>query len=451
MSMTNRANRAAVQGSLEKARAVHLAQAVHTLQDLQGALQQFEGMRPDAGSSGLRELMLRMHVLPPHQRGQALASWRAAVDRLPDTGDARPTEPPGLEDILRYPSAFDAVSEGEDVQHVARTFGIDATPRMEEILRYPNALLAVMSGENVDHVARCFGVIERPFEGIPGVNPMMAAQAMGAVVRGGNVQQTAGSYGITTQEGIRSLEDRAIYDAGPNSAWIAVRNGDNPRDVAERRGITTDEGISRLEAFTGGQRRRVDPPRDPFGMEAFFIPQMLNGNQWHGNPVRRLDHMDRFDMRRTMRRMEDVTFIARNRFGLEGAAIDSGGWGAVRNGENVQAVAARLGITTEHGVRTLEDVAIDDPEPNSAGSAVRNGENVQAVAARFGITTQEGVHRLEDVTINDMDGPNSAGRAVLNGQDVDVVAARHGLTDRGADRLQVLARGQRSGRPPYWF
>lgn len=449
--MTNRANRAAVQGSLEMARAIHLAQSVHTLQDLQGALQQFEAMRPDACSTGLRELMVRIHVLPPPHRGQALANWRAAVNQLPDTGDARPAEPPGLQDILRYPSAFDAVSEGEDVQHVARTFGIDTIPRREEILRYPNALLAVMSGENVDHVARCFGVIERPFEGIPGVNPMTAAQATGAVVRGGNVQETARLYGITTHQGIRGLEDAAIYGDLRSPAWRAVRNGESPRDVAERRGITTAEGISQLEAFTGGQRRRVDPPRDPFDMEAFFIPQMRNGNQWHGNAVRRLDHMDQFDMRRTMRRMEDVTFIARNRFGLEGAAIDSGGWGAVRNGENVQAVAARLGITTEVGIRTLENVAIDDPEPTSAGSAVRNGENVQLVAARFGIATEAGIHRLEDVTIDDLVSPHSAGTAVRNGQDVDVVAARHGLTERGALRLREAAQGERTGRQPWWF
>jgi hypothetical protein len=57
-------------------------------------------------------------------------------------------------------------------------------------------------------------------------------------------------------------------------------------------------------------------------------------------------------------------------------------------------VAQRHGITTPAGIHDLEQRAIQNMAPTSAGSAVRRGEDVQIVATRHGITTPTGIQDL---------------------------------------------------------
>ncbi|KAH7113579.1 hypothetical protein EDB81DRAFT_306744 [Dactylonectria macrodidyma] len=136
-----------------------------------------------------------------------------------------------------------------------------------------------------------------------------------------------------------------------------------------------------------------------------------------------------------VREGENVRAVA-ERFGIVGKsslrkleveAINGLAGQAVREGENVQAVTERFGIVGKSSLYTLEFDAVN----GLAGLAVREGENVQAVAERFGIVGKSSLRKLEVEAINGL-----AGQAVREGESVQAVAERFGIV--GEATLHLL-------------
>ena len=77
---------------------------------------------------------------------------------------------------------------------------------------------------------------------IPGI------RSLGGGVRGANCACAA--VGISMPEGIRHLEDLSIHRAAPNTAGDRVDRGENVQVVARELGITTTEGVRSLERIS---------------------------------------------------------------------------------------------------------------------------------------------------------------------------------------------------------
>jgi hypothetical protein len=99
----------------------------------------------------------------------------------------------------------------------------------------------------------------------------------------------------------------------------------------------------------------------------------------------------------------------------------------VRSGENVQTVAAQLGIVTPEAISRLEYVAASSSNSRSAGGRVSRGENVNAVATELSFTTPSGIRDLE-IRAASSDHPSGARQAIINGATVDEVVQRSGFT-----------------------
>ena len=100
----------------------------------------------------------------------------------------------------------------------------------------------------------------------------------------------------------------------------------------------------------------------------------------------------------------------------EAVAFDGPATVAVEDGENVQAVAQRHGISGPAAITRLERVATFGP----AWRAVKGGEDVRVVAQRHGITDPEAIARLTE---------KAARVAVRGGENVQVAAQRYRITD----------------------
>lgn len=240
MAGTNKVVRSGLEEQLSSLRATREISKVNTLDGLKASLGNIDALRADLRTEPLREMMQRMHALPPEHRAGALTAWRAAV--AGQAVEHRPPELPRLENILGHRDANTAVSKGEKVAAVARVFNLtqDEICILEDRLINGRAGKDVHDGESVQSIAAHYG-IGTP-DGIRRLENRAINHLAGYAVHGGqNVQTVAARHGVTTPDGIRRLEEQAILGLTGK-----VHAGD-VQIVAARHGITTPEGIRRLE------------------------------------------------------------------------------------------------------------------------------------------------------------------------------------------------------------
>ena len=109
---------------------------------------------------------------------------------------------------------------------------------------------------------------------------------------------------------------------------------------------------------------------------------------------------------------------------------------AVMNGQNVQTFAKQHNVTSPAEILALEQAVINSAGRKPPRRMLQYGENVLAVANLRGITTDEGIRALEDIAIR-----GSAGSAMRSSERIAVVARRHGITTKkGIVDLRSMAR-----------
>ncbi len=117
---------------------------------------------------------------------------------------------------------------------------------------------------------------------------------------------------------------------------------------------------------------------------------------------------------------------------MESDAVFEPGLAAMRAGENVHAVAERLGLRTEAALHDLERLAVS---VGPARPAVAAGQNLLVVARAYGIETFVGIRALERVSIAFV-----TGHAVRRGENIRLLARAHGIvTQPGIRSLELIA------------
>lgn len=241
MAGANKVVRTGLEAQLSSLRATREISKVNNIDGLEESLGNIDSLRPDLRTEPLRQMMQRMHALPPEHRAGALTAWRAAV--AGQAVEHRPPELPRLENILGHRDANTAVSNGENVAVVARVFNLTKNEIriLEDRLISGRAGKDVHDGESVQVISAQYGICTP--DGIRRLETRAINHLAGYAAHGGqNVQTVAARHGITTPDGIRRLEEQAIMGLNGNE----VHAGDE-QTVAARHGITTPEGIRCLE------------------------------------------------------------------------------------------------------------------------------------------------------------------------------------------------------------
>jgi len=191
-----------------------------------------------------KSLLRRIQELPPSLRGESLAVLGPRIPSLPPENqqDAIDTFVANAQNLPEpKPALFDELVEAISKGPIGLVGRLAAR---EQMLVTGFAGPAVRNGDSVIATAERYGITG------PGAILKLEIIAVrgpaGEAVRNGaSVIATAERYGITGPGRIRTLENFSVM--GP--AGEAVRNGDSVTATAELFGITGPRAISRLEAI----------------------------------------------------------------------------------------------------------------------------------------------------------------------------------------------------------
>ena len=282
-------------------------------------------------------------ALPAHLQADALVALAGRFMAMPDEERQQ-----AIASFRAFEHSGEQHAVLTDVQLAARDGTVGLRRREAALVGHGGAAAAaVAGGENIQAVARRLA-ISGP-QAIDALEGLAMGRAHQALEGGESLQAAAARLGISTPPRLADLERHATMHVGMD----AIGRGEAPADLAARLGITDPAYVRMLNH--GAARRDID----------------------RGQPV-------------------DATLRAFNItgqdaiLGLELRAANAAGATAVRQGRNVQQVAAQLGIRSAPVLVRLERMSVD----TVGAAAVRQGEAVAEVVERLGIRDLANIARL---------------------------------------------------------